>query len=233
MTLISKKIIYLSGDTSDVDQGFSRSKHTISYHVQSSLNFELDLKISWCHGLLTRYLVPNIWWRTFPCTIRFGIEKSRSKSTKMWNWYYVRYISVQQRFFKIYFQTALSLLVYVWRSLTFDHWTCYSKVNLGALYQIRWKPNEGWWSLGLHLFYKLTNKPTEQWTGVKKNILGEGGKKYTRLTLLLNFLILAFTEFWLTYVIAMFLNEGSLTATAFVAGKISIFLLEMFMLCYL
>lgn len=67
----------------------------------------------------------------------------------------------------------------------------------------------------------------------KKNILGEGGKKYTRLTLLLNFLILAFTEFWLTYVIAMFLNEGSLTATAFVAGKISIFLLEMFMLCYL
>lgn len=64
-------------------------------------------------------------------------------------------------------------------------------------------------------------------------ILGEGGNKYTRLTLLLNFLILAFTEFWLTYVIAMFLNEGSLTATAFVAGKISIFLLEMFMLCYL
>lgn len=145
----------------------------------------------------------------------------------------LRYISVQQRFFKICFQTALSLLVYVWRSLTFDHWTCYSKVNLGALYQIRWKPNEGWWSLGLHLFYKLTNKPTEQWTGVKKKYIGGGGKKYTRLTLLLNFLILAFTEFWLTYVIAMFLNEGSLTATAFVAGKISIFLLEMFMLCYL
>lgn len=152
-----------------------------------------------------------------------------NKNVKLVLWY----ISVQQRFFKICFQTALSLLVYVWGSLTFDHWTCYSKVNLGALYQIRWKPNEGWWSLGLHLFYKLTNKPTEQWTGVKKKYIGGGGKKYTRLTLLLNFLILAFTEFWLTYVIAMFLNEGSLTATAFVAGKISIFLLEMFMLCYL
>lgn len=105
MTLISKKIIYLSRDTSDVDQGFSRNKHTISYHVQSSLNFELDLKISWCHGLITRYLVPNIWWRTFP------------ENHKIWYWeksfeinenvkLVLRYISVQQRFFKNMFSDS-------------------------------------------------------------------------------------------------------------------------------
>lgn len=105
MTLISKKIIYLSGDTSDVDQGFSRNKHTISYHVQSSLNFELDLKISWCHGLITRYLVPKKWWRTFP------------EYHKIWYWeksfeinenvkLVLRYISVQQRFFKNMFSDS-------------------------------------------------------------------------------------------------------------------------------
>lgn len=86
------------------------------------------------------------------------------------------------------------------------------------------------WSTPVLQANQLTNWTMDR---CKKKYIGGGGKKYTRLTLLLNFLILAFTEFWLTYVIAMFLNEGSLTATAFVAGKISIFLLEMFMLCYL
>lgn len=66
----------------------------------------------------------------------------------------------------------------------------------------------------------------------KKNILGEGGKKYIRLILLFNFFILVFIEFWLIYVIVMFLNEGSFIVIAFVVGKILIFLLEMFMLCY-
>lgn len=127
MTLISKKIIYLSGDTSDVDQGFSRNKHTISYHVQSSLNFELDLKISWCHGLITRYLVPKKWWRTFPEYHKIWYwEKSFEINKNVKLVHVLRYISVQQRFFKICFQTALGLLVYVWRTLTFDHWTCYS-----------------------------------------------------------------------------------------------------------
>lgn len=146
----------------------------------------------------------------------------------------LQYISVQQRFFKLCFQTALSLLVYVWRTLTFDHWTCYSS-QFGCFVSNKM---EVCLTKGddLLVYTCSTSWPTNRLNNgqvLKKNILGEGGKKYTRLTLLLNFLILAFTEFWLTYVIAMFLNEGSLTATAFVAGKISIFLLEMFMLCYL
>lgn len=100
----------------------SRNKHTISYHVQSSLNFELDLKISWCHGLISRYLVPKKWWRTFPEYHKIWYwEKSFEINKNVKLVHVLQYISVQQRFFKICFQTALSLLVNVWGSLTFDH----------------------------------------------------------------------------------------------------------------
>lgn len=104
----------------------------IQYLIMSKVawTLNLDLKISWCHGLLTRYLCTKYMMANF------------FKYHKIWYWenseksfeinknvklvHVLRYISVQQRFFKSCFQTALSLLVYVWRTLTFDHWTCYS-----------------------------------------------------------------------------------------------------------
>lgn len=58
-------------------KGSRETKHTISYHVQSSLTFELDIKINGCHGLLTRYTcVPIYDGQLFPSTMRFVKAKS-------------------------------------------------------------------------------------------------------------------------------------------------------------
>lgn len=101
----------------------------IQYLIMSKVAWTLNLilKSAGVMDSLQDTCVPNIWWRTFPEYHKIWYwEKSFEINKNVKLVHVLQYISVQQRFFKICFQTALSLLVYVWRTLAFDHWTCYS-----------------------------------------------------------------------------------------------------------